>query len=162
MLALSPLLCFVGPCLITRCPGSSGRRRGDPGAGAWSREEERPVGILSQARASDNNLKNILQPNRISDDLQNSIQDTTTKTPTRALSLKTRPKSKSKSDKFERNQSLAERNYRLFRQKYNKKARSTTAKTHESSTTRITTTLSTTPLTTTTTTTTTTTSTERT
>lgn len=144
---------FCLPRLITKCPGSSengdaGRRRADPGTRS---REGSPVGILSQAPASDNNFTkfNILQPNQISDELQNSIQDTTTKTPTRGL--KTRPKSKSNSDKFERNQSLAERNYRLLRQKYNKKARSTTAKTFESST-IITTTSSTTTLTTTTTT----------
>ena len=145
---------FCWPRLITQCPGSpesgdAGRRRADLGTRAPEGEGS-PVGTLSQAPASHNNFTkfNILQPNQISDELQNSIQDTTTKTPTREL--KTRPKSKSNSDKFERNQSLAERNYRLLRRKYNKKARSTTAKTFESST-ILTTTSSTTTLTTTTT-----------
>ena len=135
---------FCWPRLITQCPGSpessdAGRRRADPGTRAPEREGS-PVGKLSQAPASHNNFTkfNILQPNQISDELQNSIQDTTTKTPTREL--KTRPKSKSNSDKFERNQSLAERNYQLLRRKYNKKARSTTAKTTSSTTTLTTTT----------------------
>ena len=135
---------FCWPRLITQCPGSpessdAGRRRADPGTRAPEGEGS-PVGTLSQAPASHNNFTkfNILQPNQISDELHNSIQDTITKTPTRKL--KTRPKSKSNSDKFERNQSLAERNYQLLRRKYNKKARSTTAKTTSSTTTLTTTT----------------------
>ena len=127
---------FCVSCLISQCPGSPERRGPDPGS--WSREDVTggsPLGTLSQGSASDNNFTklNILQPNLISDNLQ--IQDTTTTSKTPIIKLKTRPKSKSKSENFEKNQSLAERNYRLLRQKYNKKARSTTSKTSEFSTT---------------------------
>ena len=129
----SPFAVFCGSCLITQCPGSPERRGPDPGA--WSREDVTggsPLGTLSHGPASHNNFTkfNILQPNLISDNLQISIQDTTTTTTrTPTIKFKTRPKSKSKSENFEKNQSLAERNYRLLRQKYNKKARSTTSKT---------------------------------
>ena len=123
---------FCAPCLITQCPGSPERRSPDPGA--WSREDVTggsPLGTLSHGPASDNNFTkfNISQPNLISDNLQISIQDPTTTTRTPTIKFKTRPKSKNKSENFEKNQSLAERNYRLLRQKYNKKARSTTSKT---------------------------------
>jgi hypothetical protein len=125
------------------------RQSTDPG-GPWTRgdvtEEESPLGKLSQAPVIDNNFTkyNILQQSQISDDY--SVQETTTTLTTPTIKFKPRLKTKSKSEKFAKNQSVAERNYQLLRQKYNKKARSTTAATTTtiSTTTATTTTISTT------------------